>query len=77
MFGTQEFSAILNPPQSGILAVGAASDRPVVDNGELAVGKVMTITLSCDHRAIDGALAAVFLDRLQKLLENPASILAT
>ncbi len=76
MFGTQEFSAILNPPQSGILAVGAASDRPVVDNGELAVGKVMTITLSCDHRAIDGALAAVFLDRLQKLLENPASILA-
>lgn len=76
MFGTQEFSAILNPPQSGILAVGAAKEKPVVDNGELVVGKVMTITLSCDHRAIDGALAAVFLDRLQTLLENPASILA-
>jgi len=77
MFGTQEFSAILNPPQSGILAVGAAKEKPVVEGGELAVGKVMTITLSCDHRAIDGALAAVFLDRLQTLLENPASILAT
>jgi pyruvate dehydrogenase E2 component (dihydrolipoamide acetyltransferase) len=76
MFGTQEFSAILNPPQSGILAVGAASDRPVVDDGQLAVGKVMTVTLSCDHRAIDGALAAVFLARLQALLENPAGILA-
>jgi pyruvate dehydrogenase E2 component (dihydrolipoamide acetyltransferase) len=77
MFGTQEFSAILNPPQSGILAVGAAKEKPVVENGELAVGKVMTITLSCDHRAIDGALAAVFLDRLQTLLENPASILVS
>ena len=76
MFGTQEFSAILNPPQSGILAVGAALDRPVVVDGELAVGKVMTLTLSCDHRAIDGALAAVFLDRVQTLLENPVSILA-
>lgn len=76
MLGTQEFSAILNPPQSGILAVGAAIDRPVVVNGELAVGKVMTLTLSCDHRAIDGALAAVFLDRVQTLLENPVSILA-
>lgn len=76
MFGTQEFSAILNPPQSGILAVGAASDRPVVDNGELTVGKVMTVTLSCDHRALDGALAAVFLEKLKNLLEHPSSILA-
>lgn len=76
MFGTQEFSAILNPPQSGILAVGAAKEKAVVEAGELVVGKVMTITFSCDHRAIDGALAAVFLDRLQSLLENPASILA-
>jgi pyruvate dehydrogenase E2 component (dihydrolipoamide acetyltransferase) len=76
MFGTAEFSAILNPPQSGILAVGAAKQKPVVDNGELAVGMVMTLTLSCDHRAIDGALAAVFLDKVQTLLENPASTLA-
>lgn len=76
MFGTQEFSAILNPPQSGILAVGAASDRPVVEDGGLIVGKVMTITLSCDHRAIDGALAAVFLDKLANLLEHPSAILA-
>lgn len=76
MWGTQEFSAILNPPQSGILAVGAAKERPVVEDGELTVGKLMTITLSCDHRAIDGALAAVFLDRLQTLLEHPASLLA-
>ena len=76
MFGTQEFSAILNPPQSGILAVGAAKEKAVVEAGELVVGKVMTITLSCDHRAIDGALAAGFLDRLQSLLENPVAILA-
>lgn len=76
MFGTQEFSAILNPPQSGILAVGAATDRPVVAEGALAVGKVMTLTLSCDHRAIDGALAAEFLDRLVALLHHPSAILA-
>ena len=61
MFGTTEFSAIINPPQSGILAVGAAKQQPVVVDGELQVATVMRCTLSADHRAIDGALAAKWL----------------
>lgn len=76
MFGTQEFSAIINPPQSGILAVGAASKRPVVDeNGELAVATVMTATLSADHRVLDGALAAEWLAAFVKRIENPLGML--
>ena len=76
MFGTQEFSAIINPPQSGILAVGAASKRPVVDeNGELAVATVMTVTLSADHRVLDGALAAEWLAAFVKRIENPLGML--
>ena len=76
MYGTTEFSAILNPPQSGILAVGAARAMPVVDdNGELAVGTVMTVTLSADHRVLDGALAAEWLAAFQRRIEHPLSIL--
>jgi len=75
MYGTQEFSAILNPPQSGILAVGAASQRPIVVNGELTVASVMTVTLSADHRAIDGALAAEWLGAFQRVVENPVGLL--
>jgi pyruvate dehydrogenase E2 component (dihydrolipoamide acetyltransferase) len=75
MFGTKEFSAILNPPQSGILAVGAASQRAVVENGEIAVANVMTVTLSADHRAVDGALAAQWLAAFVKRIENPLSML--
>jgi pyruvate dehydrogenase E2 component (dihydrolipoamide acetyltransferase) len=75
MFGTREFSAILNPPQSGILAVGAAQPQPVVDHGELVVGTVMRCTLSVDHRAIDGVLAARWLAAFTSYVENPLTAL--
>ena len=75
MYGTKEFSAILNPPQSGILAVGAAMQQPVVIDGQLAVATVMTCTLSADHRAVDGALAAQWLAAFTKRIENPVTLL--
>jgi pyruvate dehydrogenase E2 component (dihydrolipoamide acetyltransferase) len=75
MFGVTEFAAILNPPQSGILAVGAALQRPVVDDGELKVGTVMTVTLSADHRVIDGAIAAAWMAAFVRRIENPLTIL--
>ncbi|MFN4000608.1 dihydrolipoamide acetyltransferase family protein [Microcella sp.] len=76
MFGTQAFSAIINPPQAGILAVGAARPAPVVVDGVLEVGTVMTVTLSADHRVLDGALAARWLAAFVARIENPVSILA-
>lgn len=75
MYGTREFSAILNPPQSGILAVGAAVEQPIVVDGQLTVGKVMRCTLSADHRAVDGALAAQWLAAFTNRIENPVSLL--
>jgi pyruvate dehydrogenase E2 component (dihydrolipoamide acetyltransferase) len=75
MYGTLEFAAILNPPQSGILAVGAALDQPIVVDGQLTVGKVMRCTLSADHRAVDGALAAQWLAAFTKRIENPVTLL--
>jgi pyruvate dehydrogenase E2 component (dihydrolipoamide acetyltransferase) len=75
MFGTEEFSAILNPPQSGILAVGAAREKAVVVDGELAVATVMTVTLSADHRAVDGALAAQWMSAFKRAIEHPLSLL--
>lgn len=75
MFGVAEFSAILNPPQSGMLAVGGAIQRPVVDDGELKVGTVMTVTLSADHRVIDGAVAAAWMAAFVRRVENPLTIL--
>lgn len=75
MYGTREFSAILNPPQSGILAIGASHEAPVVENGQLAVGTVMDCTLSVDHRAVDGALAATWLAEFTRLIENPVAML--
>jgi pyruvate dehydrogenase E2 component (dihydrolipoamide acetyltransferase) len=75
MYGTTEFSAILNPPQSGILAVGAAKPQPVVVDGEIRVATVMRCTLSVDHRAVDGALAAQWLAAFTARIENPLSIL--
>lgn len=76
MFGVDRFDAIINSPQGAILAVGAAGERPVVRHGELTVATVMTLTLSCDHRIIDGALAARFLAALRAFLETPATMLA-
>jgi len=75
MYGTKEFTAILNPPQSGILAVGAAAPRAIVEDGEIVVASVMTVTLSADHRAVDGALAAQWLAAFVKRIENPLSML--
>jgi pyruvate dehydrogenase E2 component (dihydrolipoamide acetyltransferase) len=75
MFGTKEFTAILNPPQSGILAVGAASPRAIVEDGQIVIANVMTVTLSADHRAVDGALAAQWLAAFVKRIENPLSML--
>jgi pyruvate dehydrogenase E2 component (dihydrolipoamide acetyltransferase) len=71
MYGTLEFSAIINPPQSGILAVGAARQQPVVTDGAVTVATVMRCTLSVDHRAIDGALAARWLAAFTTRMENP------
>ena len=76
MYGTDAFQAILNPPQSGILAVGAARDAVVVENGELVAGKVMTVNLSADHRAVDGALAAEWMKAFRHYIEHPLALLA-
>jgi pyruvate dehydrogenase E2 component (dihydrolipoamide acetyltransferase) len=75
MYGVRQFDAILNLPQVAILAVGAAEKRPIVVGDALAVGTVMTVTLTADHRAVDGAAAAEFLRTLKGLLEDPASML--
>ena len=72
MFGVEEFSAIINPPESGILAVSAVRETVIVENGAMRPGRVMTMTLSADHRVVDGLLAAEFLGRLKGILENPS-----
>ena len=75
MYGMREFTAILNPPQSCILAVGAGEPRPVVKDGALAIQTMMSLTLTCDHRVVDGALGAEFLGMLKKLIEDPLSMM--
>jgi len=75
MYGTSSFSAILNPPQSGILAVGAAGPKAVVVDGEITVATIMSVTLSADHRAVDGALAAQWLAAFKARIENPLTML--
>ena len=74
MFGIDEFSAIVNPPEGAILAVGTIVEKPVVKNGQIVIGHTMKVTLSSDHRIIDGAIAARFMQDLKKILENPASL---
>jgi len=75
MFGIEEFTAIINPPDACILAVGAIRSVPVVKNGAVVPGNVMKVTLSCDHRVVDGALGAAFLQTLKSYLENPVMML--
>ena len=75
MFGIEEFTAIINPPDSCILAVGGINQVPVVKDGEIAVGNIMKVTLSCDHRVVDGASGAAFLNTFKGLLEDPISML--
>jgi pyruvate dehydrogenase E2 component (dihydrolipoamide acetyltransferase) len=71
MFGIDQFTAIINPPEAGILAIGAVADVPVVKDGALSIAKHLRVTMSCDHRVIDGATGAKFLVTLRRLLENP------
>jgi len=75
MFGIDEFTAIINPPDACILAVGAIQQIPVVRDGQIKVGNIMKVTMSCDHRVVDGATGSAFLQTLQKLLEEPLTML--
>jgi pyruvate dehydrogenase E2 component (dihydrolipoamide acetyltransferase) len=75
MFGIKDFAAVINPPHATILAVGAGEQRAVVKGGQLAVATVMSVTLSTDHRAVDGALGAELLAAFKKTVENPMSML--
>ncbi len=76
MFGILEFTSIINQPNSAILSVGAIVEKPVVKNGQIVVGSTMTVTLACDHRTVDGATGAQFLQTLRAYLENPVTMLA-
>ena len=75
MFGIHEFTAVINPPEAGILAIGGVEEMPVVEDGEVVVRSRMRVTMSCDHRVIDGATGARFLATLKGMLEEPAAIL--
>lgn len=76
MFGIREFTSIINQPNSAILSVGAIVEKPVVKNGQIVVGNTMTLTLACDHRTVDGAIGAQFLQSLRMYLEQPVTMLA-
>jgi pyruvate dehydrogenase E2 component (dihydrolipoamide acetyltransferase) len=76
MFGIQSFTSIINQPNSAILSVGAIIEKPVVKNGQIVVGNTMTVTLACDHRTVDGATGAQFLQTLKAYMENPVTMLA-
>ncbi|HWF63975.1 MAG TPA: 2-oxo acid dehydrogenase subunit E2, partial [Rhizomicrobium sp.] len=75
MFGIKEFTAVINPPQAAILAVGAGEERAVIVDGKVEVATIMTVTMSCDHRVIDGATGARFLQTFKRFIEEPASML--
>ena len=75
MFGIDQFTAIINPPEAGILAIGGVEDRPVVIDGQLEVRQRMRVTMSCDHRAVDGATGAKFLQTVRRYIENPLSLI--
>jgi len=74
MYGIEEFSAIINPPAAAMLAVGALVEKPVVEKGRIVIGHRMKVTLSCDHRVIDGAVGALFLREIKKIMEDPAAV---
>jgi len=75
MYGIKEFSAVINPPQGAILAVGSGEKRPIVLNDQLTIANIMTVTLSCDHRVVDGAVGAQFLSVFKDFIENPSLML--
>ena len=76
MFGITQFTSIINQPNSAILSVGSIIEKPVVKNGQIVVGHTMTLSLACDHRTVDGATGAEFLQTLKKYVENPVLMLA-
>ncbi|MCL6460563.1 MAG: 2-oxo acid dehydrogenase subunit E2, partial [Flavobacterium micromati] len=76
MFGIVEFNSIINQPNSAILSVGAIVEKPIVKNGQIVVGNTMMLSLACDHRTIDGATGAQFLQTLKQFIENPVTMLA-
>jgi pyruvate dehydrogenase E2 component (dihydrolipoamide acetyltransferase) len=76
MFGIDEFTAVINPPEAAILAVGAMTPKAVVRDGEVVARQMMRVTMSCDHRVVDGATGAKFLQTFKKILENPLYLLA-
>ena len=76
VFGIKAFASIINEPQGAIMSVGAGEQRPVVRNGQLAVATVMTVTLTCDHRVVDGAVGARFLQAFKAMIEDPVTMLA-
>ncbi len=75
MFGIESFTSIINQPNSAILSVGAIVEKPVVKDGQVVVGNTMKLTLACDHRTVDGATGAQFLQTLQGYIENPVTML--
>jgi pyruvate dehydrogenase E2 component (dihydrolipoamide acetyltransferase) len=74
MFGIDQFTAIINPPEAGILAIGGVEEKPVVVDGALEIRQRMRVTMSCDHRAVDGATGAKFLQTVRQYIENPLSL---
>lgn len=76
MYGVKDFAAVINPPHATILAVGAGEERPVVRDGQVVAASIMTVTLSCDHRAVDGALGAQLLSAFREAVEKPLSLMA-
>jgi pyruvate dehydrogenase E2 component (dihydrolipoamide acetyltransferase) len=74
MFGIDEFTAVINPPEGAILAIGTMTPKPVVRDNQVVVRQMMRVTMSCDHRVIDGATGAKFLQTFKKILENPLSL---
>ena len=75
MYGIKDFTAVINPPQSSILAVGMGEERAVVRDGKIVAAHIMSVTLACDHRSIDGALGAVLVSAFKALIENPVMML--
>ena len=75
MYGIKDFTAVINPPHATILAVGTSEERPVVRGGKIEIAHMMSVTLSCDHRAIDGALGAELIGAFKQLIENPVMMM--
>ena len=75
MYGINHFTAVINPPHATILAVGTSEERPVVRDGKIEIAQMMSVTLSCDHRAIDGALGAELIGAFKQLIENPVMMM--